>query len=104
MVRATRIIEKVIYVCNFDGLVLEPDLCKDFLEKAEANSSDPDLGMTEYCMVFKFDGREYGKPCGQWMINANNERDKVGLKKLFGRQISHCRKHPNLRLVNLTIK
>ena len=34
VVRATKIIEKGIYVCNFDGLVLEPDACKAFLEKA----------------------------------------------------------------------
>ena len=38
------------------------------------------------------------------MFNANNEPETVGLKKSFGRLISHCRKHPNLRLVHLTIK
>ena len=38
------------------------------------------------------------------MINANNEPEAVGLKKSFGRLISHCRKHPNLKLVHLTIK
>ena len=55
-------------------------------------------------MIIKFDGRKYGKPCGKWMINANNEPEAVGLKKLFGRLISHCRKHPNLKLVHLAIK
>ena len=104
VVRATKIIEKGIYVCNFDGLVLEPDACKAFLEKAETHSDDPQLGRTEYCMIFKFDGRNYGKPCGKWMINANNEPEAVGLKKLFGRLISHCRRHPNLKLVHLAIK
>ena len=38
------------------------------------------------------------------MINANNEPEAVRLKKLFCRLISHCRKHPNLKLVHLTIK
>ena len=33
VVRATKIIEKGTYVCNFDGLVLEPDACKAFLGK-----------------------------------------------------------------------
>ena len=65
---------------------------------------DPQLGRTEYCMIFKFEGRNYGKPCGKWMINANNEPEAVGLKKLFGRLISHCRRHPNLKLVHLAIK
>ena len=55
-------------------------------------------------MVFKFDGRKYGKKCGNWMINANNEPKKVGLKPSFGRLISHCRKHPNLRLIQQTIE
>ena len=55
-------------------------------------------------MIFKFDGRNYGKPCGKWMINANNEPEAVGLKKSFGRLISHCRRHPNLKLVHLAIK
>ena len=50
-------------------------------------------------MVFKFDGRKYGKGCGKWMINANNEPESVGLKPSFGRLISHCGKHPNLRLI-----
>ena len=104
VVRATKIIEKVIYVCNFDGLVLEPGACKAFLENAEAHSDDPELGHTEYCMIFKFDGRNYGKPCGKWMINANNEPEAVGLKKSFGRLISHCRMHPYLKLVHLAIK
>ena len=81
VVRATKIIEKGIYVCNFDGVVLEPEACKAFLENAEAHSDHPDLGRTEYCMIFKFDGRNYGKPCGKWMINANNEPEAVGLKK-----------------------
>ena len=103
VVRATQIIESLKYVCNFDRLVLEPEACKTFLEKAEARSNDPVLGRTEYCMVFKFDGRRYGKKCGQWMINANNEPQSVGLKPSFGRLISHCRKHPNLRLVQLAI-
>ena len=35
------------------------------------------------------------------MINANNEPEAVGLKKLFGKLISHCRKHPNLKLAHL---
>ena len=30
VVRATQIIEKGKYVCNFDGLVLEPEACKTF--------------------------------------------------------------------------
>ena len=38
------------------------------------------------------------------MINANNEPVAVGLKKSFGRLISHCRRHPNLKLVHLAIK
>ena len=92
VVRATKIIEKGIYVCNFDGLVLEPDACKAFFEKAEAHSNDPELGRTEYCMIFQFDGTKYGKSCGKWMINANNEPETVGLLKSFGRLISHCRK------------
>ena len=104
VVRATKIIEKGVYVCNFDGLVLEPDACKDFLEHAESHSDDQELGRTEYCMIFKFDGRQYGKPCGKWMINANNEPEAIGLKNSFGRLISHCRKHPNLKLVHLAIK
>ena len=104
VVRATKIIEKGISVCNFDGVVLEPEACKAFLENAEAHSDHPDLGRTEYCMIFKFDGRNYGKPCGKWMINANNEPEAVGLKKSFGRLISHCRRHPNLKLVHLAIK
>ena len=65
VVRATKIIEKGIYVCNFDGVVLEPEACKAFLENAEVHSDNPDLGRTEYCMIFKFDGRNYGKPCGK---------------------------------------
>ena len=104
VVRATKIIEKGIYVCNFDGVVLEPDACKAFLENAEVHSDNPSLGRTEYCMIFKFDGRKYGKPCGKWMINANDEPEEVGLKISFGRLISHCRRHPNLKLVHLTIK
>ena len=104
VVRATKIIEKGIYVCNFDRLVLEPDACKAFLENAEAHSDDPELGRTKYCMIFKFDGRNYGKPCGKWMINANNEPEAVGLNKSFGRLISHCRRHPNLKLVHLAMK
>ena len=104
MVRATKIIEKGTYISNFDGLVLEPDACKAFLEKADAHSDDPELGRTEYCMIFKFDRRKYGKPCGKWMINANDEPEAVGLKKLFGRLISHWRRHPNLQLVHLAIK
>ena len=32
VVRATQIIEKGKYVCNFDGLVLEPGACKTFVE------------------------------------------------------------------------
>ena len=104
VVQATQIIEKSKYVCNFDGLVLEPEACETFLEKAEAHSNDPVLGRTEYCMVFKFDGRKYGKGFGKWMINANNEPESVGLKPSFGRLISHCRKHPNLRLIQLTIE
>ena len=104
VVRATKKIEKGIYVCNFDGVLLEPEACKAFLENAEAHSDHPDLGRTEYCMIFKFDGRNYGKPCGKWMINANNEPEAVGLKKSFGRLISHCRRHPNLKLVHLAIK
>ena len=104
VVRATKIIEKGIYVCNFDGVVLEPEACKAFLENAEAHSDHPDLGRTEYCMMFKFDGRNYGKPCGKRMINANNEPEAVGLKISFGRLISHCRRHPNLKLVHLAIK
>ena len=104
VVRATKILEKGIYVCNFDGVVLEPEACKAFLENAEAHSDNPSLGRTEYCMIFKFDGRKYGKPCGKWMINANNEPEAVGLKKSFGRLISHCRRHPNLKLVHLAIK
>ena len=47
MVKATQIIEKGIYVCNFDGLVLEHDACKEFLEKAEAHTNDPEYGRTE---------------------------------------------------------
>ena len=43
MVRATKILEKGIYVCNLDGVVLEPEACKAFLEKAEAHSDHPDL-------------------------------------------------------------
>ena len=104
VVRATKIIEKGIYVCNFDGVVLEPEACKAFLENAEAHSDHPDLGRTEYCMIFKFDRRNYGKPCGKWMINTNNEPEAVGLKKSFGRLIIHCRRHPNLKLVHLAIK
>ena len=99
VVRATQIIEKGKYVCNFDGLVLEPEACKTFLEKAEAHSNDSVLGRAKYCKVFKFYGRKYGKGCGKWMINANNEPESVGLKPSFGRLISHSRKHPNLRLV-----
>ena len=38
VVKATKIIEKGICVCNFDGLVLEPDACKAFFEKAETHS------------------------------------------------------------------
>ena len=38
------------------------------------------------------------------MINANNEPESVGLKPSFGRLISRCRKHPNLRLIQLTIE
>ena len=102
--RATKILEKGIYVCNFDGVVLEPEACKAFLENAEAHSDNPSLGRIEYCMIFKFDGRKYGKPCGKWMINANDEPEAVGLKKSFGRLISHCRRHPNLKLVHLAIK
>ena len=52
VVRATQIIEPLKYVCNFEGLVLEPEPCKTFLEKAEAHSNDPVLGRTEYCMFF----------------------------------------------------
>ena len=89
VVRATKILEKGIYVCNFDEVVLEPEACKAFLENAKAHSDNPDLGRTEYCMIFKFDLRNYGKPCGKWMINANNEPEAVGLKKSFGRLISH---------------
>ena len=33
VVRATKIIEKGIYVCNFDGVVLEPEACKAFFLK-----------------------------------------------------------------------
>ena len=33
VVRATKIIEKGTYVCNFDKLVLEPDACKAFFKK-----------------------------------------------------------------------
>ena len=54
VVRATKMIEKGIYVCNFDGVVLEPNACKAFLENAEAHSDHPDLGLTEYCMIFFF--------------------------------------------------
>ena len=68
VVRATKIIEKGIYVCNFDGVVLEPEACKTFLENAEAHSDHPDLGRKEYCMIFKFDERNHGKPCVKWMI------------------------------------
>ena len=64
MVRATKVLEKGTYVCNFDGLLLEPEACKAFFEKAEAHSNEPELGRTEYCMIFKFDGRKYEKPCG----------------------------------------
>ena len=32
------------------------------------------------------------------------EPEAVGLKKLCGRLISHCRRHPNLNLVHLAIK
>lgn len=103
VVRATQVIGQGVYVCNFDGLLLEPDDCSVFLEKAQAHSNDPDLGRTEYCMTFKFDGRKYGKPSGTWMINANNEPESVGLKPSFGRLISHCRRHPNLRLVQRTM-
>ena len=43
---ATKIIEKGTYVSNFGGLVLEPDACKAFFEKAHAHRDDPDLGRT----------------------------------------------------------
>ena len=88
-----------MYVTLIDNCLTE-----EFLEKAEAHNNDPELGITEYYMVFKFDWREYDKPSGQWMINANNIPERVGLKTSFGRLISHCRKHPNLRLVHLTIR
>ena len=54
VVRATKIIEKVIYVCNFDGLVLEPDACKAFLENAEAHSDDPELALHELSYLSTF--------------------------------------------------
>ena len=81
MVRATQIIEKGIYVCNFDELVLEPEACKAFSEKAEAHSNDPELEKRGYCMIFKFEGRKYEKPCRQCLIIANNESEEVGLRK-----------------------
>ena len=34
VIRATKIIEKGTYICNFDGLVLEPDACKAFFGKS----------------------------------------------------------------------
>ena len=60
--------------------MLEPDACKAFLKKEEAHINDQELERTEYCMIFKFDGKKYGKPCGKWMINANNEPEAVGPK------------------------
>ena len=53
VVRATQIIEQGKYVCNFDGLVLEPDACKTFLEKAEAHSNDPVLGKNRVLFGFQ---------------------------------------------------
>ena len=29
------------------------------VEKAEAHSNDPELGRTEYCMIFKFNGNHF---------------------------------------------
>ena len=51
VVRATKVIEKGTYVCNFNGLLLEPEACKAFLEKAEAHFSHQELGKREYCMT-----------------------------------------------------
>ena len=100
MERATKVIEKGTYY------VILTDYCLNlfFFEKAKAHSNDPELRWTEYCMISKFDGRRHEKPCGKWMINANNEPKAAGLKTLFRRLISHCRKHPNLKLVHLAIK
>ena len=84
--------------------MLEPEACKAFLEKAEAHSNDPELGKTEYCMLVIFNGRTFGKPCGMWLMNTNFEPEEAGLRKSFGRLISHCRKHSNLKLVHLTVK
>ena len=58
VVRATKIIEKGTYVCNFNGLLLEPDACKAFLQTAEAHFSHQELGKSEYCMIFKFDQKK----------------------------------------------
>ena len=35
VVRATQIIKKGKYVCNFDGLVLEPEACKTFFYRRQ---------------------------------------------------------------------
>ena len=40
-------------MCNFDGLLLEPDASKELLERADANKEDPELGKREYCLVSK---------------------------------------------------
>ena len=56
VVQDTQIIEQGIHVCNFEGLMVE---------KAENHSNYSEFGRMEYCMVFKFEGRKYGKSSGQ---------------------------------------
>ena len=62
VVQDTQIIEQGIYVCNIEGLMLKPGAC-NFLVENHSNYSE--FGRMEYCMVFKFEGRKYGKPSGQ---------------------------------------
>ena len=81
-------------VCDYNGLLLNHQQTAEFLESAEANADDSRAGQTEYC--FQFDFKNNGNS-EQWMVNANNEPEEVGLLKSFGRLVNHCRKHPNLR-------
>jgi hypothetical protein len=104
VVRTTKPFSVGTVLCNYDGLLLTPEETKLFLEDAEANADHPEKGKTEYCYLFKHDGTRHGQPNGTWMINANNDPESVGLKKSFGRLISHSSKHPNLRVVKHVVE
>ena len=65
VVQDTQMIEQGIYVCNIEGLMLKPEACNLLVEKAENHNNYSEFGRMEYCMVFKFEGRKYGKPSGQ---------------------------------------